>query len=539
MSETMVKPSDKGGAGAAAQHHSKIPLKVAKHGLQVTQASDITQSEINLQVDAVVVGSGAGGAIAAYELARAGKRVVVLEAGPYVPSEKFTEMLAVSMGTLYQDHGGQSNMNGDIAILQGACVGGSTVVNAALCFRTPDYYLQRWGREFGLTNLTTATLTPYFEKVERNLHIRSVEAQETSVGAELIGRGMQKLGYPKGKARRNVKNCTMTGACFSGCATDRKQSMLVTYLPWAVAHGATIYADTRVTQVLAKDGRASGVKAEIIDPATGQKKADLQIDAPIVVVAAGPVQTPLLLLRSGLANSSGQVGKNFACHPTMSVTAVFDEAVNDFHGATHSLYMDQNTLPNKGGYLLLNAIQDPVEAGFQVEPGTGKPYVAYMSGYKNTIRLISLIHDKNVGEVRWENGQKQIHYTVDDHDFEAMKKGLIATTKILFAAGAKSLYLPSSNRIAIDAPEQIEPVIGGLKNEPARYKYTSFHPQGTCRMGRDPQTTVVNPYGETHDVKNLYVADASLLPTSIGYNPSETVYALASYISDQIVKRHA
>ena len=238
-------------------------------------------------------------------------------------------------------------------------------------------------------------------------------------------------------------------------------------------------------------------------------------------------------------NSSGQVGKNFACHPTMSVTAVFDEAVNDFHGATHSLYMDQNTLPNKGGYLLLNAIQDPVEAGFQVEPGTGKPYVAYMSGYKNTIRLISLIHDKNVGEVRWENGQKQIHYTVDDHDFEAMKKGLIATTKILFAAGAKSLYLPSSNRIAIDAPEQIEPVIGGLKNEPARYKYTSFHPQGTCRMGRDPQTTVVNPYGETHDVKNLYVADASLLPTSIGYNPSETVYALASYISDQIVKRHA
>ena len=201
--------------------------------------------------------------------------------------------------------------------------------------------------------------------------------------------------------------------------------------------------------------------------------------------------------------------------------------------------MDKHTLPEQGGYLLLNAIQEPVEASFQAEPGTGKPYVAYMSGYKNTIRLISLIHDKNVGEVRWENGQKQIHYAVDDEDFEAMKKGLVTTARILFAAGARKLYLPSSNKAEIDSAEQVERVIGALKNEPARYKYTSFHPQGTCRMGRDAKTTVVNPYGETHDVKNLYVADASLLPTSIGYNPSETVYALASYISDRIVRAHA
>jgi choline dehydrogenase-like flavoprotein len=516
-----------------------IPVKVAKQGLKVTQASDITQDILHLKADAVIVGSGAGGAIAAYELARAGKKVIVLEAGPYIPSEKFTEMLAVSMGTLYQDHGGQSNMHGDIAILQGACVGGSTVVNAALCFRTPDYYLKLWGKEFGLTNLTTAVMTPYFEKVERNLNIRTVAPHETSPGAIRIGEGMKKLGYPQGKARRNARECTLSGACFSGCASDRKQSMLVTYLPWAVAHGASIYSDTRVTQVLAEGGKAHGVLAEVIDPSSGKKRADVRVDAPIVVLAAGPVQTPLLLLKSGLANSSEQVGKNFACHPTLSVTAVFPDEVNDFHGATHSLYMDQNTLPDKGGYLLLNAIQEPVEAGFQVEPGTGKPYVAYMTGYKNTIRLISLIHDKNVGQVRWENGQKQIHYTVDNGDFDAMKKGLVATARILFAAGASKLYLPSSNKAVIESADQVESVIGALKNEPARYKYTSFHPQGTCRMGRDPKTTVVNPYGETHDVKNLYVADASLLPTSIGYNPSETVYALASYISDRIVKAHA
>jgi len=203
-----------------------------------------------------------------------------------------------------------------------------------------------------------------------------------------------------------------------------------------------IYADTRVTKVLAKDGRARGVEAEVIDPATGRKKADVRVDAPIVVLAAGPVQTPLLLLKSNLANRSGQVGKNFACHPTMSLTAEFDKDVDDFHGATHSLYVDKHTLPEEGGYLLLNAVQDPVEASFQVEPGTGKPYISYMSRYRNTIRLITLIHDKNVGEVSWKDGAKQIRYAVDDADFEAMKAGLKTNARVLFAAGAKRVHTP-------------------------------------------------------------------------------------------------
>ena len=512
---------------------------VPAHGLQVTQASDVTQDSIELNVDAVVIGSGAGGAIAAYELAKAGKKVVVLEAGPYVPSEKFTEMMAVSMDTLYADHGGQSNTAGDISILQGACVGGSTVVNAALCFRTPDYYLELWAKEFGLTNLTPEVMQPYFEKVGANLGIAPNKPYETSIAAQLLKGGMKKLDLPEGNASRNIRNCAMTGFCFAGCKSDRKQSMLVTYLPWAVAHGATIYSDTRATQILAANGKATGVLAEIIDPATKAVKSKLKINAPIVVGAAGPIQMPILLQKSKLANSNGQVGKNFACHPTMSITGMFEKNIDAFYGATHSLYMDKYTMPEDGGYLLLDAIQDPVEASFQADPGTGKPYMSYMSKYRNTVRLITLIHDQNVGEVNWKDGVKEIKYFVDDADFEIMKAGLKTNARVLFAAGAKYLYIPTSQKLTIDSEDQIDAVIDGLDNEPARYRYTSFHPQGTCRMGADPKTTVVSPKGETHEVKNLYIVDASLLPTSIGYNPSETVYALAHYISDQINQAHA
>ena len=147
-------------------------------GLPVTEAKDITQSTLTLDADVVIVGSGAGGAVAGYELARRGKKVVILEAGPYVPSKDFTERFPESLETLYQDHGGQTNKSGDLLVLQGACVGGSTVVNGCVCFRTPDFILQDWQRDFGLSDLTAEELAPYFDRVEKNLSIEENKEHE-------------------------------------------------------------------------------------------------------------------------------------------------------------------------------------------------------------------------------------------------------------------------------------------------------------------------------------------------------------------------
>ena len=235
---------------------------VASHGVALTQAKDITQTTLSLSADVVVVGSGAGGAVMAYELARAGKTVIVLEAGPYVPSSEFKEEIAHAMDTLYADHGGQTNKDGDILVLQGHCVGGSTVVNGCVAFRTPDFVLETWQRDHGLTDLTPETLAPYFQKVEERLSIHENQEAEINRNSAKVREGCEKLGVSWKPLKRNIKNCALTGHCLSGCATDRKQSMLVTYLPWAVAEGAKIYADTKVVKVLSENGKAAGVLAE-------------------------------------------------------------------------------------------------------------------------------------------------------------------------------------------------------------------------------------------------------------------------------------
>jgi choline dehydrogenase-like flavoprotein len=513
---------------------------VASHGVPLTQAKDITQTSLSLSADVVVVGSGAGGAVMAYELARAGKSVIVLEAGPYVPSSEFKEEIAAAMDMLYVDHGGQTNKDGDILVLQGHCVGGSTVVNGCVAFRTPDFVLETWQRDHGLVDLTPEALAPYFQKVEERLSIHENQEAEINRNSAKVREGCEKLGVSWKPLKRNIKNCALTGHCLSGCATDRKQSMLVTYLPWAVAEGAKIFADTKVVRVLAENGKATGVLAEVIDPATGLKKADMTVKAKIVVLAGGAVQTPLLLQKSALANSSEQVGKNFACHPSLAVVAEYAEDVHPWRGAMLGVYVDEWAHPDKGSFLLEAGMEGPVMLSTVTQPGIGKPFTDYMSRVKNLVGMASLIHDHNVGEIRWNDDKKEIDYRLADVDFPSMQATMKAAAKIHFAAGATQVYLPLvQSHAPCTSYDQVETVVDALKNDPLTLRMVSYHPQGTCRMGADATRSVVNPHGETHDVKGLFVCDASLLPTSIMVNPQLTIYALSSYVADWIIKNQA
>lgn len=505
--------------------------------LPVITAEQWQSDNAKLECDVVIVGSGAGGAVMAYELANAGKSVVVLEAGPYVPSQRFTENFPDMLSLLYQDHGNQANKDGDLLVLQGRCVGGSTVVNGCVAFRVPDFILKDWHRDHGLTNLTSETLKPYFDKIEKRLSVHDNEPHEINSNSMKMRDGATKLGWSVKPLRRNIKQCALTGHCLSGCKTDRKQSMLVTYLPWATQKGAKIYADTWVDKILVEQGQAKGVTAQVKHPQTGAAVGSMTIKSKRVVVAAGSVQTPLLFMRSGIGNSSGQVGKNFACHPSTMVVAEFDETIQTWRGAMLGVYVDEFEHPDKGGFVLEGGGAGPVEIGMATEPGTGKAYMNYMTNAGKYASAITLIHDHNVGEVRWEDGKKVIEYQLQDKDFEAMKASIRAAAKLYLAAGAIRVYLPTVARLSVSSESEIEPALATLKNEPFSFRMVSYHPQGTMRMGADPKTSVVNPYGETHDVKGLYVADASLFPTSILVNPQITVYGLSNYIADQMLAK--
>jgi choline dehydrogenase-like flavoprotein len=503
--------------------------------LKVTQPEEIPDAGINLDADVLIVGSGAAGAVTAYELARSGAKVVVLEAGPYISSSEFQEHAPTALETLYQDSGNQLNSTGDLAILQGKCIGGSTVVNAAACFRVPDQVLEHWSEEHGLDNLSPQALAPYFERVERNVSVHQNAAHEVNHNGRLLIEGAKKLGIPAEPISRNIKDCALSGHCISGCKTDRKQSMLVTYLPWASEHGATIFCRTKAESFEVSGKRVTAVRAIATD-AHGAEK-EVLVRAGLVVVAAGAVQTPLLFQKNGIGNSSGQVGYNFACHPSLAVFGEHERDVYAWSGATLTAQAGDFRNPLHGGYLLEAGMVGPVITSSWIDGGLGRDFAQFMENSKRFQAAVTLIHDHNVGRVYMDGESKRIDYDLDDRDFEAAREALRGTARIYFAAGARRVYLPTTRRTTIENADQIDSVINALRNGKHKYRITSYHPQGTMRMGADPAKSVVGPDGRCHDLDNVYVPDASLFPSSLLVNPQITVYTMASYIADRMLER--
>ena len=246
------------------------------------------------------------------------------------------------------------------------------------------------------------------------------------------------------------------------------------------------------------------------------------------------MQTPLLLLKSGLGNRSGQVGKNFACHPSLYVPARYPEPVYPWRGAMLGVYVDEFMHPDKGGFVLEDGGAGLVELTMAAEPGTGKPFMDYMADAKYLGGLVTLIHDHNVGTIEWDGERKKINYQLSDMDFPSMQRALKAAARLHLASGAEEVYVPASDNRVIRSEADIDVMVDTLENLPQHLRMVSYHPQGTCRMGADPDHSVVGSDGQSHDVPGLYVADASLLPTSIIVNPQITVYALATRIARQI-----
>lgn len=525
-----------------------IYKEAPRDGVPVTQASDLARDAshggfVRLQADAVVVGSGTGGALVAYELAKTGKKVIVLEAGPYVPSAQFNENLSDALNRLYVGQGAQTNTWGDLLVMQGRCMGGSSVISATVSQRVPQWALEEWRQVHGLTNLSDELLAMYYERLEGHQHVHENEPHEINDCSHKVLQGCERLGYAWKPVSRNVKQCALTGFCLAGCPSDRKMSTLVTYLPWAVAEGARLYADTHVLRVRTLNGRATGVDAEVIEPGTGRKVADLRVDAQVVVLAAGAVQTPQILQRSDYPDYGDQVGRNFAGLPMIQVIGKYPETIYGWRGAFTGVSVEEFVSPDKGGMLFVAGLSGPEQILTANEHGSGLEHMAYMREMKYFSSLLCYIRDENHGRVRWINkggngrGQQRIEWQLARADVDKLKRATGIASRILFAGGAEKVYLPTFQQLlarsVFELDKQVDQIDYGVAGM-FTFRVLAVGAQGTARMGRDPETSVVNPRGETHEVTGLFVADASVLPSNPGVQPQMAVSVMANYIADTI-----
>jgi len=272
--------------------------------------------DLKLSAEVCVIGSGAGGAVVAKELAEAGRDVVLLEQGGHYTKEDFTQREDEMMPLLYEDMGQRATTDQSILILQGRNIGGSTVHNLCYCFRTPAPILEKWRREDGLRAMSFEDMRPSFERVERMLKVKPIQPSQVNTLNDKIRQGCEKLGYHGFVTNHNRENCTLSGFCLLGCPFDAKQSMLITYIPAADKAGARIYPHCPARRIVAEAGRVRRVEGDVVDE-LGRLRHRVTVDAQVVILCAGAINSPQILLQSGIANSSGQVGKNLHLHPSV------------------------------------------------------------------------------------------------------------------------------------------------------------------------------------------------------------------------------
>jgi choline dehydrogenase-like flavoprotein len=492
--------------------------------LPVQQYPDVADADVDC--DVVVVGSGAGGALAAHELVHAGLRVVVVEEGGVVSRQWVRERLPVErLFGAYRDQGLTATMGTPVISLpMGRAVGGTTVVNSGTCFRTPDWVLQDWSSR-GMPGLSPDAMAPFFEAVEELIGVAPVPDEIFGPNGEVFRRGAEALGYSNAAIHRNARDCHGHGQCAFVCPMDAKQAMHVSVLPQVLARGATLFANCKVSRVIVENGRAQGVLATVHDPGTGARRGELRVRARAVVLAAGAIFTPALLQRQKLAAASRQVGRNLVIHPAVGTTARFDEELRAWKGVMQNHHVDE--LIRDG--ILLEATFPPPGLGYSAGslPGAGREQKELFADYPHMAAAGSVISDDGVGRVRALGKGVLIRYDLAETDARKIIRGIALAARIFFAAGARRVYPMLPGLDAIDSPDDVARIESG-RWKPGELKVSAYHPMGTCRMGVDPHTSVVDDFGHVHDVPGLWVLDASMVPSSTVVNPQVTVMALAS-----------
>ncbi|HET8566603.1 MAG TPA: GMC family oxidoreductase [Solirubrobacterales bacterium] len=479
------------------------------------------------ECDVAIVGSGAGGAVAAATLAEAGLDVLVLEAGDHHDRDNYPAERLRAVTELYRDAGmtiaaGQPPIPVPVA----KTVGGTTVINSGTCFRAPAEVLAAWRSEHGI--VWAGALDDDYAEAEEFLRVTRLDPERMGRNGQLAMEGAAALGASSAPISRNAGNCVQCSSCPYGCAIDAKRGMHVSYLPRAVAAGARLRAGVEAQRVLVEGGIAVGLACSARE-ANGRHRSFTVRARRAVIAAGGALGTPELLLRSGLGGS--QVGRNFHIHPACWVGARYAEEVRGWEGVMQSFYVDE--WEPQG--VLLEATFTPLAFGGAWLVGTGAEHQRALLDFGHVGSIGVHLSDRSQGRVALGNdGALRASYKLSREDADRIAFGIARAAEVHFAAGATEVY-PNIPRFGVLKRGDLA-AFEAARLRPSELRLEAFHPMGTARISTDPRQGVCAPDGSVRGTQGLYVADASLFPTSVGVNPMMTIIAFAKQVSRAIAE---
>ncbi len=495
-----------------------------------------------LNYDIVIVGSGAAGGLLAERLSplcRQGARIALLEAGPFYSRDRFNQR-EDQMSKLFWARGAFYVRDGSLSVAMGRCVGGSTTVYTAVTFRTPRAVVEDWQRNYGVEDLDPADLEPRFARIERELEVAEMPEERVNENNRLFRSGCQALGWTCKPLRlAATQECNGCGFCNLGCWNGSKKSTLEVHIPRALEQGVELIPNCHVEQVSESSVRANVSASPDGTVAGPVLTGAVEIRAKVVLLAAGALHSPAILLRSPLSGRSPALGRFITLHPAVTLSGILPHEVLGFAGYPKTFYSEE--FADSHHYLIETAFYFPGVTAKNL-PGFGLAHKSWMRQYRHFMSVIVLELDEPEKANRLtapRQGPPVLDYRLSEQSELDLVHSMRSAAKLFFAAGAKTALIPASQAGAVrataresDLEDQIHPRFFRRAEAPI----ASAHPQGGCRMGRSIETSVVDSYGQLHGARNIFVCDASIFPTSVKVNPYLSVMAMADRTAEYLTR---
>lgn len=500
----------------------------------VTVDRDVLES-----CDVCVIGSGAAGAVMAKKLSDSGRSVVLLEKGGYYEGEDMNQRDEDMMPLLWKSSGAAYTDDLRIGIAQGCCLGGSTVINDAVCFEIPPVVRRQW-RAMGV-NISDAEWDDAIAEVSKEISVTKVTDDELSNNALMLKKGAELMGFTKHWTNsRNCVNCMRCGLCHLGCHYETKQDMKVTYIHKALqsSSGVRIYCNCSAEKITHSAGVADGVEGQFLD-IDGNPAYKFRVNARAIVVCAGSIASSCLLLKNGIAMDNA--GKGLAMHPGTWVLGDFPFEVRANQGIPMAYTVHDFGVTNgveNGGFLIEAIFIPPFQFSMSLPvlfPSAGVQHEELMKRYHYYAMAAPLVRDGSNGEITVaDSGMPTVGYDLSAQDVETIATAINKIASMWFELKANRVVTSFIDQPIINDENELPGLIQAIKNNPKGLIMVSAHPQGGNKMGSDPSTCVVDSDCKVNGFENLYVCDASVFPTSLGVNPQLTVMSLATIIANRM-----